>query len=287
MGIEFKQITVALALLLSVGATAQAANIDAGYLQNFDGMGTTTTLPPDWSIWKVGDSHSTWTSSITANGSTHSVAAMTSAGTTLKSALFTSAITSSIKDAKGYNIAQTGTTDRVLATSPTGIDGSAIQLTLTNNTAATINNLNVSYDIVKFYGGKQQDTAPYHEELPGYQLFYSVNNGAWANVSALNPVETADGIHPVVLKSANTTGVLDYNVTSISNSLVSLATGWEAGQTLRLRWVDDNAETLSPDQIIGLNNVNVTPTPVPAAAWLLGSGLLGLVGLRRRERQQI
>jgi hypothetical protein len=26
-----------------------------------------------------------------------------------------------------------------------------------------------------------------------------------------------------------------------------------------------------------------TPTPVPAAAWLLGSGLLGLVGLRRRQ----
>jgi len=26
------------------------------------------------------------------------------------------------------------------------------------------------------------------------------------------------------------------------------------------------------------------PTPVPAAAWLLGSGLLGLVGIRRREK---
>ena len=26
------------------------------------------------------------------------------------------------------------------------------------------------------------------------------------------------------------------------------------------------------------------PVPVPAAAWLLGSGLLGLVGLRRRSR---
>ncbi|NVN90127.1 MAG: lamin tail domain-containing protein [Desulfuromonadales bacterium] len=28
---------------------------------------------------------------------------------------------------------------------------------------------------------------------------------------------------------------------------------------------------------------NSTPTPVPAAAWLLGSGLLGLVGIRRRK----
>jgi hypothetical protein len=30
-------------------------------------------------------------------------------------------------------------------------------------------------------------------------------------------------------------------------------------------------------------NIDVTPTPIPAAAWLLGSGLLGLVGIRRRK----
>jgi hypothetical protein len=30
-------------------------------------------------------------------------------------------------------------------------------------------------------------------------------------------------------------------------------------------------------------NIDVTPTPIPAAAWLLGSGLLGLIGLRRRN----
>jgi hypothetical protein len=28
---------------------------------------------------------------------------------------------------------------------------------------------------------------------------------------------------------------------------------------------------------------NATPTPIPAAAWLLGSGLLGLAGIRRRK----
>lgn len=30
--------------------------------------------------------------------------------------------------------------------------------------------------------------------------------------------------------------------------------------------------------------VHVNPVPVPAAAWLLGSGLMGIVGLRRRKR---
>jgi hypothetical protein len=28
----------------------------------------------------------------------------------------------------------------------------------------------------------------------------------------------------------------------------------------------------------------VTPTPIPAAAWLLGSGLMGLLGFRRKEK---
>jgi hypothetical protein len=32
-------------------------------------------------------------------------------------------------------------------------------------------------------------------------------------------------------------------------------------------------------------NIDVTPTPIPAAAWLLGSGLLGLVGVGRRKSE--
>lgn len=31
-------------------------------------------------------------------------------------------------------------------------------------------------------------------------------------------------------------------------------------------------------------NISVTPVPVPAAAWLLGTGLIGLIGLGRRSR---
>jgi len=29
--------------------------------------------------------------------------------------------------------------------------------------------------------------------------------------------------------------------------------------------------------------ITLNPVPVPAAAWLLGSGLLGMIGLRRRK----
>jgi hypothetical protein len=36
--------------------------------------------------------------------------------------------------------------------------------------------------------------------------------------------------------------------------------------------------------IYHLDDVSATPTPIPAAAWLLGSGLMGLVGIRRRKQ---
>ena len=36
----------------------------------------------------------------------------------------------------------------------------------------------------------------------------------------------------------------------------------------------------------GLDNVELNPIPVPAAVWLFGSGLLGLVGIARRRRHR-
>lgn len=44
------------------------------------------------------------------------------------------------------------------------------------------------------------------------------------------------------------------------------------------------SSTFITDYTIGAN-IDVTPTPIPAAAWLLGSGLLGLAGVRRRNGQ--
>ena len=35
--------------------------------------------------------------------------------------------------------------------------------------------------------------------------------------------------------------------------------------------------------VFGVDDVSLTPTPIPAAAWLLGSGIMGLVGIRRRS----
>jgi hypothetical protein len=50
----------------------------------------------------------------------------------------------------------------------------------------------MSYNIKKFSDGVLQSSLnsslPNNEELPGYQLFYSVNGGAYTNVAQFNPV---------------------------------------------------------------------------------------------------
>ena len=41
-------------------------------------------------------------------------------------------------------------------------------------------------------------------------------------------------------------------------------------------------DLLSRYSVVTLDNLTYAPTPIPGAIWLLGSGLVGLVGLRRK-----
>jgi hypothetical protein len=204
---------------------------NGSHTQNFDSMGAAGTTPPGtWSV-KNGEgstSNSTWTSSIAAG----TVATMVNAA----SASLTVADSPTGNNVNGYN-AGSGT-NRMLASAPTGVAGMAFQLVLTNTTGYAIEALRVSYDTVRF------NSAGSNNELPGYWLFYSLDNGAtWVNASALNPTIST------VPNSAGTT------VTP--PTVIALATSWAHNTPLLLRWVDDNAQQTSPDQIIGLDNVSI------------------------------
>jgi hypothetical protein len=41
-------------------------------------------------------------------------------------------------------------------------------------------------------------------------------------------------------------------------------------------------DLLSSFSVVTMDNLTFSPTPIPGAIWLLGSGLVGLVGLRRK-----
>ena len=242
-------------------ATAHAASLGtSGYSQNFDAMGTTGTAAPiDWTVYTgaSGTSNTTWSTTIPGSG----VAAMVPT-----TAALTATTTPNGTNNNGFNAAlsASATSDRVLATSPTQVSGAALQVVLTNDTGAAVDSLSVGYDTVRF---TSVSTA---NELPGYWLFYSLDNTTWTNVSSLNPT---------IATVPNTVGV-----TSTAGSF-SLGASVAPGASIELRWVDDNAVQTSPDQIIGLNNVVVAAVPEADgfALALAGLAFTGLLAARRRK----
>lgn len=249
---------VATAAALGGGIANAVMLTSDGYIETFDSMGVYgTALPADWAarIGPSGTTNGTWTTTIPGAG----VGAMLPASSPL-----TATTTPSGNNNSGFNaaVSPSATTDRVLASAPTTVSGFAWQLTLTNSTGAPLTALNVAYDIVRYTA---VGTA---NQLPGYWLFYSLDGTTWTNVDALNPT---------LANVPNTAGI------TAVNGFFSLATTVVSGGNLFLRWVDDNAQETSPDQILGLNNVRLSPVPLPAALPLLSFGLLALGSFLRKR----
>lgn len=253
-------LSAAVALLAAGSAFGQASFVIGGYSQNFDSMGTSgTAAPTGWRHFTTSfGANNTWTTSIPASGA-NSVATdgVATAATTL------TAITSpTANNNNGYNAARTAGTpsDRVLATAPTTVAGAILQLQLQNNSALALPTgfqLTINFDTVRFTSVSSAN------QLPGFQLFVSQNGTNWSNV----------GPNPTIASVPNTVGVTSSSLT------YNLSSDWNIGSSLYFRWVDDNAQETSPDQIIGLNNVSIVPAP--GAALVAGLGLV-VAGRRRR-----
>lgn len=260
-----REVSMALVGLLSLGAAQAVSLPSGGYAQNFDGIGAAGTAPPaDWRVLvgEDGTTNGTWTTTpgIVANGSTGSVASMVAAPGVL------TAITApSANNNSGFNAAVSAATasDRILATAPTTVSGSALELSLSNDTGFAFNAVNLSYDVVRF---TSVTTA---NELPGYRLFFSLGGNSWTNATALNPT---------IATVPNTVGVSPFSGT------LALGATLGVGQALLLRWVDDNAAQTSPDQILGLNNVSISAVPEPGTLALLLAGM-SVLGWLARKRQ--
>jgi len=279
-------------LCLAMGLAASAARADLTYTQNFDSMGQSgTAAPAGWSFSSLSGSHDLFSyagssASITTTFLPSSTPTAINNGTgssTLTANATLLAVTgpTNQRAAQGYNFGLSASpTDRALGTSPTGNAASELELSLINNDGGSLNSVTISYDIRRFSTTTTNNSgytgpAVGLEENPGYWLFYSLDNGAtWANVSALNP--TIAGPSGVIVPNS-------VGVTNVPATTFSLSGAWNLGSTLKFRWVDDNAQSPSPDQLIALDNVSITAVPTPGSLSLLGVGALTM-SRRRRAR---
>lgn len=118
------------------------------------------------------------------------------------------------------------------------------------------------------------------------------NSAKLANKSAANTFYTKFSVS----LGPNYAGMVsNSNVNGIA-SLAALATGGAVEQNF-FTWTGTNTNAASAgtlaftlttlaDGSTVINKMDAPQVPVPAAAWLLGSGLMGLVGLRRRMNKE-
>ncbi|MBK8477526.1 MAG: hypothetical protein IPL39_14870 [Opitutaceae bacterium] len=261
-------------------ASAQAYLTAAPYLQDFDSLGTAgTTAPIGWQVYSMAGGHDTFAP---VDSSTPGAAPNMAAGALTSRTPLIAGAAGTQRSNQGYNFATTAaSTDRSLGSSPTGIAAEILELSLVNGSGLALAAINLSYDIRRFTEAGNTNgynASPYYgkEENPGYNVFYSLDNSVWTRVAALTP------------SLAGSSGVIvpdTVGVTNVGATLVELGASWNAGSTLRLRWLDDNAQSSSPDQLLGLDNVQVAiPEPSTYAA-VFGAAALGLAGIHRLRRR--
>jgi len=145
----------------------------------------------------------------------------------------------------------------------------------------------------------------YDVGMPGVTTFY-YNPNVWDGTHWYDPVVNAYSGSGINLDPAHTysyTGTYDFLGTpgnSAYSVVVASATGFNGGSFIMLTtgvggfWLEDAggwkytetwADEMDQTSITASRNFDVTPVPLPPSVLLLGSGLLGLVGLGWRRKK--
>ncbi|MFO1488990.1 MAG: metallophosphoesterase [Verrucomicrobiota bacterium] len=245
MKLSSKIIVAAAWLTFALGVTpAQAAtgSFTGAYATNFDGLGTSTAMPLGFRTMVTGTGNGVYTAAIPI--STAGIAAATASGTQTLTVWTPPAAAVSSSTAL-YNCGTPGNTgDRALGSDATSVAAVVIELSLTNNTGSNLLGVVFSYDQKCMTNGSAGTEA---SELPGYAFFSSIvgNNVAanWTRHEALCLTNSTQG---TTISSGNVTITFP---TPLTNKGI-----------MYFRWADDNNVASSPDQMIAIDNISITPS---------------------------
>jgi hypothetical protein len=139
--------------------------------------------------------------------------------------------------------------------------------------------------------------------------FTELTNGGNVDLSWDNTILTLDSISDVVItfpgnfngKSLTDSDTIhlslgdifgsgpfgpDFNIADILFTATGVGISPISFGTTLTNWVVGDSSTLySPQPTFVGGNVTVNAVPIPGALWLLGSGLIGMVGIRRKLRK--
>lgn len=151
----------------------------------------------------------------------------------------------------------------------TGLQISEFSFSYTGEQWHVSSNANVAHNLTVEYAFGASDTQFNALSWQGFNA-YEINT---AGVNFFTP--TLSG-------GTSGNGNLPQNrVEDLGTSVTGL--NWEPGETLWLRWTTINFPASDHGMAIDDFNFSVKPVPLPAAAWMLFSGLVGLMSFRIRN----
>jgi hypothetical protein len=147
------------------------------------------------------------------------------------------------------------------------------------NSTATVANFSTNGALASTSSTSVVDGSAVFGQLPGNVVFANTNGTNDYN----HAIHFGTNLNFNLLFAANNFGAPAGGSSTFSLGLFSDEGGLAplATSTGTLFTIDLNNNATTTVQTLA-NGVTATPTPIPAAFWLLGSGLFGLVGIRRR-----
>ena len=160
------------------------------------------------------------------------------------------------------------------------------QIKQTGNIIQSINPINFTGAI---YGSNGLTKTPYSGALT-FSIDIATNTGTFSlsnyltgQMAITSHIETlASGAKKYEMFISIVNGTLDAGVASY----FGINPHVNGGLTLTF-YLDKNGDSFAGNGKYVLVDSNVVPVPIPAAALLLGSGLMGLLGIKRKARSKI